>query len=112
MGGDRPEVGKQGYSRLNIGVHLASRYEIEKKRMEEGIDEGNQKLAGRMLKMKPSVGTISDWNNHYERIKEQKRKISKFTERGASKGVLDIYSSSTYMPEHYRSFLNQPLSGR
>jgi hypothetical protein len=42
-----------------------SHYTIEQKRADESIDEGNERIAYRVLNAKPSIGTIDNWNKQF-----------------------------------------------
>ena len=63
-----------------------------------------------MLKAKPSIGTIDNWNRHFRYNREIRSNISKYTDKRTSKGTLEFNSSRTFVPAHYRSFLNRSLS--
>jgi hypothetical protein len=65
-------------------------------------------MARKVLRAKPSIGTIENWNKQFHANREIRSNISKYTERRTSKGTLDVYTSSTFVPSHYRSFLKGP----
>lgn len=62
-----------------------------------------------MIEIKPSIGTIENWKNHYQEIKSHKKIISKYANNHATNGIMDVYTSTTFLPEHYRSFLNKSI---
>ena len=62
-----------------------------------------------VLNAKPSIGTIDNWNKQYRHNREIRSNISKYTDKRTSKGTLDVYDSSKFMPSHYRSFMNRSL---
>ena len=101
-------MGQQGYTRYNNSCTPKSHFTIEQKKADDSIDEGNERIAYKVLNAKPSIGTIQNWNRNYQHNREIRSNISKYTDRRTSKGTLDVYSESKFMPEHYRSFLNGP----
>lgn len=107
MTGPRLEIEQQGYTRYNRSFLPKSHYTIEQRRTGEDIDHGNHHIATKVLRAKPSIGTVQGWNRNFEANREIRSNISKYTQRGASKGALDVYEGSRFMPEHYRSFINQ-----
>ena len=69
-------------------------------------------MAEKVLRAKPSIGTVEGWNRHFVANREIRSNISKYNDRRVSKGTLDVYSTTKFMPEHYRSFLNRSGSKR
>lgn len=62
-------------------------------------------MARKVLRAKPSIGTINDWNRSFNANREIRSNISKYNSKRGSKGTIDVYTESKYLPEHYRSFL-------
>lgn len=109
MSSSHCEVEKQGYTRYNSPLHPRSHLLLEQRKSREHIHQGNHHLARGLLNSKPSIGTIENWNHDFEENLQRRRNISKFTEDRVSKGTLNLYTSSSFMPEHYRSFLGRSL---
>ena len=53
--------------------------------------------------MKPSIGTIADWNCNFQNVKSRRKIVSKIKENHN----ISIYSKNKFIPEYYRSFLDR-----
>lgn len=60
-------------------------------------------LGKKILRMKPSIGTIADWNANFENVKSRQKIASKLTE---NKNI-SVYSRNQFVPDYYKTFIER-----
>ena len=66
MTGPKYEIEKHGYTRYNPGTFRKSHFTIEQRRADDNIEENNERIAAKVLKAGPSIGTIDNWNRQFQ----------------------------------------------
>lgn len=51
--------------------------------------------------MKPSIGTVADWNANFANSKSRRKIASKVND----KNNISIYSKNQFVPEYYQTFM-------
>lgn len=69
----------------------------------KSIEQDNLTLGRKILTVKPSIGTIADWNANFETVKGRQKIASKLSENKN----LSIYSRNQFVPDYYRTFMDR-----
>ena len=87
MNSPRREIEVQGYSKY----HCVKRsfIELKGKEMERqrSIEKSNVKMGERIVKMKPDVGSVKEWNEHYVRWMNDSKIVRRKKEENKGEGL-------------------------
>ena len=71
--------------------------------MNRSIDVENSRMGNKILQMKPSIGTIHDWQHHYGDVCSRRKLASKVKDTK----MMSLYSRDRFVPDHYKTFLER-----